>query len=102
MEKPTFIEYLTELMVSDDPTQAIKDVKQAARNPDRYKKQQMAKSVDDQQEIQKNANDPLKSDKLRLAKLRQQLSSQEKRVTQKEKRMAKRAGVEPAAGAGAV
>jgi len=95
MMKQTFIEYLTELMVSDDPMQAMKDVKQASRNPDRYKKQQMAKTVDDQKEIQQDANDPLKSDKLRLAKMKQQMSSQEKRLSQKEKRMAKQAGVEP-------
>ena len=95
MAKQTFKEYLIELMVSDDPMQAMKDVKQAARSPDRYKKQQMARTVDVQKEIQQDKDDPLKSDKLRLAKMQQQMASQEKRLAQKEKRMARQAGVSP-------
>jgi len=98
MSKQTFREYLIELMVSDDPAQAIQDVKQAARSPDRYKKQQRAQTVDVQKEIQKDPNDPLKSDKLRLAKMKQQISSQESRLTRKEKQMARRAGVAPEEG----
>lgn len=94
MKKPTFIEYLTELTVSDDPMQALKDVKQSARNPSRYQKAQMAQSVDDQRSIQQNRDDPLKSEKLRIAKMKQQLNNNEKRLSQKEKSMAQRAGVE--------
>ena len=98
MAKQTFKEFLVELMVSDDPMQAIKDVKQAARNPDRYKQQQMAKTVDAQKDIQRDKEDPLQSDKLRIAKMKQQLTNQEKRLSQKERRAAKRVGVEPEAG----
>ncbi len=94
MSKLTFREYLIELMVSDDPLQALKDVKQAARNPDRYQKQQMATNVEDQKTIQSNKDDPLKSDKLRVAKQKQQLAMQQKRIAQKEKRLATQAGVE--------
>jgi len=93
MTKQTFKEFLIELMVSDDPMQAMKDVKQASRNPDRYKKQQMAKTVDTQREIQQSEDDPLKSEKLRLAKMRQQVAAQENRLAQKEKREVKRVGV---------
>ena len=95
MKKPTFIEYLTELMVSDDPMQALKDVKTASRNPKGYKRKQIAKGIDDTRTIQQNTDDPLKSEKLRVAKMRQQLASNEKRLSQKENREQKRAGVSP-------
>lgn len=98
MSKITFKEYLIELMVSDDPLQALKDVKQASRNPDRYQRQQMATNVEDQKEIQMNKDDPLKSDKLRAAKQKQQLAMQQKRIAQKEARLAKQAGIEPGQG----
>jgi len=94
MKRITFIEFLAELTVSDEPMQALQDVKQAARNPDRYKKQQLAQSVNDQREIQKDRDDPLKSEKLRIAKMKQQLNNNEKRLSQKEKRMQRNAGVE--------
>jgi len=94
MKKQTFREYLIELMVDDDPVQALKDVKQSARNPDRYRKQQMAGTVDDQREINKNGDDPLKSDKLRISKMKQQLNNNEKRLLNKEKQAARRAGVD--------
>lgn len=94
MANLTFIEFLTELQVSDEPMQALKDVKQAARSPDRYKRQQMAKNIDAQQDIQKAADDPLKSDKLRVAKMRQRLAMQQKKLAQKEQRAEKQAGVE--------
>ena len=94
MSNLTFKEYLIELTVSDEPMQALKDVKQAARNPDRYQKQQMATSVDDQRAIQQNRDDPLKSEKLRIAKMKQQLTNNEKRLSQKEKRQARQSGVE--------
>jgi len=98
MSKLTFKEYLIELMVSDDPLQALKDVKMAARNPDRFQKQQMATNVEDQKEIQANKDDPLKSDKLRAAKQKQQLAIQQKRIAQKEKRLARQAGVDTGQG----
>ncbi len=94
MANLTFIEYLVELTVSDDPMQAMKDVKQAARSPERYKKKQMINNVEKQREIQKNNDDPLKSDKLRIAKLKQQVAAQEKRLAIKVEQNAKRAGVE--------
>lgn len=96
MVKQTFKEFLVELQVSDDPAQALKDVKQAARmGEDKYRKQQMAKNVEAQRDIQKDADDPLKLDKLRLAKMKQQAAAQAKRLSQKEKRAARQAGVAP-------
>jgi len=93
MKNITFIQYLTELVVSDDPTQAMKDVKQSSRNPDRYKKAQQAGNVEDQRTIQKDNEDPNKSEKLRIAKMKQQLNRGETRLQQKEEQMARRAGV---------
>lgn len=97
MATQTFKEYLIELMVSDDPAQAIKDVKQAARNPNRYQMQQMAKTVNAQRDIQQAKDDPLKSEKLRLVKMQQQVAAQKKRLAQKQKREEKQAGVTPGA-----
>lgn len=94
MSKLTFIEYLTELMVSDDPGQALRDVKKAARNPDQYKKQQRAASIDDQKALRQDRDDPLKSEKLRIARMKQQLSNSEKRLSRKEKQMAQQSGIE--------
>lgn len=92
--KPSFIEFLTELTVSDDdPAQALRDVKKAARNPNQYKKQQQAQNVQDQRDIQKDKDDPLKTDRMRVAKMKQQLARQEKTVAQKEKRNETRAGI---------
>ena len=96
MSKQTFKEYLIEIMVSDDPAQAIKDVKQAARmGEEKYRKQQMAKTAQKQKEIQQSEDDPLEADKLRLAKKEQELLRAKQQVAQKEKRVAKQAGVEP-------
>ena len=92
--KPSFIEFLTELTVTDDdPAQALRDVKKASRNPNQYKRQQQTQNVQDQREIQKDKDDPLKSDRLRVAKMKQQLARQEKNVAQKEKRNETRAGI---------
>jgi len=93
IKESTFKDYLMELVVSDDPVQAVQDVKTAARNPDRYKKQQMRNSVDQQREIQKS-DDPNKSEKLRLAKLRQQAAMQQKKVDDKEKQAEREVGIE--------
>jgi len=99
MSHLTFKEYLIELMVSDDPAQAMQDVKQAAKmGSDRYTRQQMAKSVDKQKEIVQS-DDPLETDKLKLAKKEQDLLRAKQQVAQKEKQAAKRAGVAPAPGA---
>jgi len=97
MSHLTFREYLMELMVSDDPAQAMQDVKQAAKmGQDRYNKQQMAKSAQQQKEITQS-NDPLEADKLKLAKKEQELLRSKQQVAQKEKMAAKQAGVVPTA-----
>ena len=93
IKEATFKDYLMELVVSDDPVQAIQDDKTAARNPDRYKKQQMRNSVEQQREIQKS-DDPNKTERLRLEKLRQQAAMQQKKLDDKEKRAEREAGIE--------
>jgi len=84
MKHLTFIQYLTELTVSDDPTQAMADVKQAARDPERYRKKQLAQGIDDQRAI-KQTDDPNKSEKLRIEKLKQQLIRAKQNLSLKEK-----------------
>jgi len=83
MKHLSFIQYLTELTVSDDPTQAMADVKQAARDPERFRKKQMAQGVDDQRDIQQT-DDPNKAEKLRIEKLKQQLLQAKQRLSSKE------------------
>ncbi len=97
MNHLTFIEYLSEVMVDvdpNDPTTALKKTKMAIQNPDRFRKEQIATSVDDQKEIQQQQDDPLKSEKLRISKMKQQVVANEKRLAQKQNNMNKRAGIE--------
>ena len=93
MKKLTFREYLIELMVSDDPMQALKDVRKAKMNPDRFNRQQRATNVEDQRAIQQKQDDPLKTEKLRVSKMKQQLAMNEKRLREKQERAEKLAGV---------
>ncbi len=98
MSKPTFIEFLTELMVDvdpNDPVASMKATKQAIKNPDAASKEEIANSVDDQRNIQQNKDDPNKSEKLRIAKMKQQIANNEKRLVSKEKQQAARAGIAP-------
>jgi hypothetical protein len=92
IKEATFKDYLMELVVSDDPMQAMQDVKRAARNPDRYIKEQMRSTVDQQREIQKS-DDPNKTEKMRLAKLKQQMQMQQKKIENKEKQAEREAGI---------
>jgi len=94
MERPTFIEYLTELMVDDDPAQALQDVKRASRNPEQFRREQMAKNVDDQRALQQDRNNPTRSEEIRIAKMEQQVARSKKRVAQKQKQEAKRQGLD--------
>ncbi len=93
MKMLTFIEYLTELTVSDDPLQAKDDLKRASKDPERYRREQQSRGVDDEKNIQANKDDPLKSEKLRVAKMKQQLSRNEGNLARKEDTMRKKAGV---------
>lgn len=94
MKKITFKEFLVELVVSDDPAQAIQDVKSAAKNPEKYKREVMARTVDKQKEIQQDKEDPLKNEKMRIMKLRQQLAAMEQRLAQKEKQLSQNIGMQ--------
>ncbi len=89
MEKPikecTFRDYLMELQVSDDPAQALQDVKTAARNPDRYTKQRNADIVQKQREVQQAKDDPNQSEKLQLIQAEKQTAMRRKRLADKEK-----------------
>jgi len=85
MKGPTFIEYLMELMVSDDPADAIRDVKRAKRDPDRYKREMAAKAIKNKRKIQTSQDDPHKAAKLRIATLQQQLAVSKKRLADRVK-----------------
>ena len=96
MANQTFKEYLVELMVDvdpSDPAATMGKVKQAGRDPATFAKKQEPSSVHKKSEMRQYNNDPLKSEKLRLAKMQQAASAQEKRVTQKAETMAKRGGL---------
>jgi hypothetical protein len=99
MSHLTFKEFLTEIMVSDDPAQAMQDIKQAARmGEDRFRKQQLAKKSQEQKNIQQS-DEPLETEKLRVSKKEQDLMRDKQRLAQKEKRMAKQQGVATGSGA---
>jgi len=98
MAKQTFKEYLMEVMVDvdpNDPAASMGKVKQAVKNPDKFAKQEVASGINKQQEIQQDRDDPLKSEKLRLAKMKQLAAAQEARLSQKEKVAAKQTGMAP-------
>jgi uncharacterized protein with WD repeat len=98
MAKQTFKEYLIEVMVDvdpNDPATSMGKVKQAVKNPDKFSKEQVASGINKQREIQQDKEDPLKSEKLRLAKMQQLAQSQEAKLAQKEKTAAKQAGMAP-------
>lgn len=96
MDKPikecTFRDYLMELNVSDDPAQAMQDVKTAARNPDRYQKQQAASTVSKEREV-KASEDPNKAEKLRILQMRKATQQKEKQLRQKEERSEQEMGI---------
>jgi hypothetical protein len=96
MDKPikecTFRDYLMELMVSDDPAQAMQDVKTAARSPDRYQKQAAANTVSQEREV-KSSEDPNKAEKLRLIQMKKQMQQKEKMLRQKEQRSEQEMGI---------
>ena len=96
MDKPikecTFRDYLMELQVSDDPSQAMQDVKTAARNPDRFQKQQAENNVSQEREV-KGSEDPNKAEKLKILQMRKQTQQKEKMLQQKEKRSEQELGI---------
>lgn len=96
MSKLSFIEYLTEIMVDvdpNDPNASLKKTKMALQNPERFRKQQTSSNIDDQKEIQQKQDDPLKAEKLRIAKMKQRIINDEKRLSQNEIRAGKQAGI---------
>ena len=62
----TFKDYLMELQVSDDPAQAMQDVKTAARNPDRYAKQRAADIVTKERNVKQATDNPTQREELML------------------------------------
>lgn len=99
MKRPTFIEYLTEFMVpDDDPAAAMQAVKRQARNPEQYRREQLAKNVETQRALQQDKENPNKSKEMRIAKMELQVAQTKKRLEQDKKRQAIRAGVDPDAG----
>lgn len=96
MDKPikecTFRDYLMELMVSDDPARAMQDVKTAARNPDRYQKQQAADTVTQERDVRKG-EDPNKAEKLRIIQMKKQMQQKEKMLRQKESQSEQAMGI---------
>ncbi len=89
----TFRDYLMELQVSDDPAQAMQDVKTAARNPDRYQKQREATVVQKQREVQQAKDDPNQSEKLQLIQAEKQTAMRKKRLADKEKKTEQEMGI---------
>jgi len=97
MEKPikecTFRDYLMELQVSDDPAQALHDVKTAARNPDRYAKQRASDTVQKEREVQQAKDDPNQAEKLRVIQAEKQTAMRRKRLADKEKKTEQEMGI---------
>lgn len=103
MEKPikecTFRDYLMELMVSDDPAQAMVDVKTAARSPDRFRKQQQAAAVTKERDVKQATDDPNQREKLQLIQKQKIAAQAAKQLAAKEKKEAMAAGAEADMGA---
>lgn len=103
MDKPikecTFKDYLMELQVSDDPAQALQDVKTAVRNPERYAKQRAVDTVQKEREVQQAKDDPNQAEKLQLIQSEKQTAMRKKRLADKEKKTAQEMGAaRPVAG----
>lgn len=98
MEKPikecTFRDYLIELQVSDDPAQAMLDVKTASRSPDRYRKQQAADAVTKERDVKRATDDPNQREKLQLIQKQKIAAMAAKQLAAKEKKAAMAAGAE--------
>ena len=94
----TFKDYLMELQVSDDPAQAMLDVKVAARNPDRYQKKQQATAVNKEREVKQATDDPAQREKLMLIQKQKIAAMAAKAVTDKEKKTAQTMGIQSDAG----
>ncbi len=82
----TFKDYLIELMVSDDPQQAMKDVRMAKQNPDGYNKLQTKNTINQKKEIMGDQEDPNKSERMRINDSERKLLTQKKMLADKEKR----------------
>lgn len=93
LKECTFKDYLMELQVSDDPAQAMQDVKTAARNPDRYQKQHAASVVQKQRDVQQAKDDPNQAEKLQLINAEKQTAMRRKRLVDKEKKTEQEMGI---------
>ncbi len=82
----TFKDFLMELMVSDDPQQALKDVRMARQNPDGYNKLQTKNTINKKKEIMGDQEDPNKSERMRVNDSERKLLVQKKMLADKEKR----------------
>lgn len=90
----TFRDYLMELQVSDDPAQAMLDVKIAAKNPDRYRKQQQATAVSKEREVKQATDDPAQREKLMLIQKQKIAAMAKKQVDDKERKIKQTAGIQ--------
>lgn len=90
----TFKDYLMELQVSDDPAQAMLDVKTAAKNPDRYVKQHAADMVDKEREVKQSTDDKNKAARLALIQAEKQTAMKRKNLVNAEKRTEMEMGIE--------
>jgi len=88
----TFKDYLMELMVSDDPKQAMQDVRMAAKNPNGYAKVKTKEVLDNKKEIMGAKDDPNKSEKMRVNDSERKLLAQKKALADKEKRQGSQEG----------
>lgn len=82
----TFKEYLMELMVSDDPQQAMKDVRMAKQNPAGYNKLQTKNTIDQKKQIMGDTEDENKAERMRINDSERKLLTQKKMLADKEKR----------------
>ncbi len=92
--KITFKEFLMELMVSDDPMQAKRDIMMAQKNPDMYQKSQIKGTLDRSREIQGDKENPNKAEEMRVNDSERKLMLQKKRLADKQKAQAKAQGAE--------
>ena len=88
-----------ELMVSDDPAQAMQDVKTAARSPDRFRKQQQAAAVTKERDVKQATDDPNQREKLMLIQKQKLAAQAAKQLAAKEKKTAQEMGSEGELGA---
>ena len=90
----TFKDYLMELQVSDDPAQAMQDVKTAARNPDRYAKQRAADIVTKERNVKQATDNPTQREELMLIQKQKIAAMAAKQLADKKKKTEQDMGIQ--------